>query len=64
MTVNTNYGKITANKDALNYISLLAGEAANKLKRDGAGALAEDAQELSNQIYDVLSAAGFYDNVR
>ena len=65
MTINfKNYitpGKITADKYLLNYISILAMEAADKYEREGSGALAEDARDLSNQIYEALSNAGLYD---
>ena len=54
-------GKITADKYLLNFISILAMEAADKYEREGSGALAEDARDLSNQIYEALSKAGLYD---
>ena len=54
-------GKITADKYLLNFISILASEAADKFEREGSGALAEDARDLSNQIYEALSNAGLYD---
>ena len=54
-------GKITADKYLLNFISILAMEAADKFEREGAGALAADARDLSNQIYEALSKAGLYD---
>ena len=54
-------GKITADKYLLNFISILAMEAADKFEREGSGALAEDARDLSNQIYEALSNAGLYD---
>ena len=53
-------GKITADKYLLNFISILAMEAADKYEREGSGALAEDARDLSNQIYEALSKAGLY----
>ena len=54
-------GEITADNDLLNFISSLAGEAADKYEREGAGDLAENARSLSNQIYEALSKAGLYD---
>lgn len=54
-------GEITANENLLNFISILAGEAADKYEREGSGALAENARNLSNQIYEALSKAGLYD---
>ena len=54
-------GEITADKYLLNFISILAGEAADKYEREGAGDLAENARSLSNQIYEALSKAGLYD---
>ena len=59
MTKYTN--PITADKYLLNFISILASEAADKFEREGSGALAEDARDLSNQIYEALSNAGLYD---
>ena len=53
-------GKITANEHLLNFISILAMEAADKYEHEGSGALAEDARSLSNQIYEALSKAGLY----
>ena len=53
-------GKISADKYLLNFISILASEAADKFEREGAGSLAEDARDLSNQIYDALYKAGLY----
>ena len=64
MTINVKNsvtpGKITADKYLLNFISILAMEAADKYEREGSGALAEDARDLSNQIYEALSKAGLY----
>lgn len=54
-------GEITADVYLLNFISILAGEAADKLEREGAGSLADDARDLSNQIYEALSSTGLYD---
>ena len=54
-------GKITANEHLLNFISILAMEAADKFEKEGSCALAEDARDLSNQIYEALSNAGLYD---
>ena len=53
-------GEITADEYLLNFISILAGEAADKFELEGAGALAADARDLSNQIYEALSKAGLY----
>ena len=53
-------GEITADEYLLNFISILAGEAADKYEREGAGALAEEARDLANQIYEALSKAGLY----
>lgn len=54
-------GEITANEHLLNFISILAGEAADKFDKEGAEALAEEAMDLSNQIYEALYKAGLYD---
>ena len=51
MTINFNDGKkITANKYTLNYISLLASEAADKFEQEGSNALASEAREFFNYI--------------
>lgn len=60
MTIATQHGKITGNKDLLNYISILAFEAENRYRQEGANALAEDAKEFSVMIYEALLESGLY----
>jgi hypothetical protein len=62
MTIETNRGKVTANKNILNYISVLACEAADKYRQDGANALAKDAELFSDMIYEVLKESGLYND--
>ena len=61
MTVNTINGKITANKDTLNSISIAFFEAANKYKDEGADALAGRYDRVSKEIYNALKNTGYYD---
>lgn len=62
MTIETKHGKITGNRNLLNYISLLACEAADKYRQDGANALAKDAELFSDMIYEVLKESGLYND--
>ena len=66
MTINFNDGlsnkKITANRYTLNYISILASEAADKFEREGADAMASEAREFANYIYNELEKSGMYKN--
>lgn len=60
MIIETKHGKITGNKNLLNYISILACEAADLYRKHGADCLAEDAEEFSNAIYEALKESGLY----
>ena len=60
MTVNTINGKIRANKDTLNSISIAFFKAANKYKDEGADALAERYDRVSEEIYNALNNTGYY----
>ena len=53
--------KITADKYTLNYISILAKEAAERYNRLGVDALAKEARRVGDLIFDQLSSTGFYD---
>ena len=61
MTVNTSKGKITANKDTLNIISIAFLDAAKRYKYEGANALAKSYDRVSEEIYNALKNTGFYD---
>ena len=61
MTVNTINGKITANKDTLNSISIAFLDAAKKYKDEGADALAKRYDRVSEEIYNALKNTGYYD---
>ena len=60
MTIEANNRKITANRYVLNYISLLANEAAQNMDRKGCHAIAEEARKFAQEIYDIIDATGFY----
>lgn len=61
MTVTTSKGTITAKKELLNYISMMASYAADDYKKRGRDALAEEAEKFSEEIYEILKASGLYD---
>ena len=61
MTVNTINGKITANKDTLNSISIAFLDAAKKYKDEGEDALAKRYDRISEEIYNALKNTGYYD---
>lgn len=63
MTVNTNRGKITATEEVLNYISLIALNAADFYKERGFISMAEESAEFSLEIYDALKLSGIYDKL-
>lgn len=52
--------KVTADKYTLNFISILAREAAEAYRKEGCGPLADEAAGLANAIYDALDSKGFY----
>ena len=54
------HGTLTGNKDVMNYISLALFKAAEMYRVQGAEALAEQAAEISDEIYDQLKANGYY----
>ena len=60
MTINTNHGKITADQDTLNFISIMAREAAEGYDRDGYNSLAKEARDFARHIYNELEKAGMY----
>lgn len=45
----------------MNYVAILASEAANRYRTLGCNALAEQAEEFHKEIYDILEAQGLYD---
>lgn len=61
MTVNTINGKITADKDTLNAISIAFLRAADKFKDEGAAALAGRYNRVSEEIYTALKDTGYFD---
>lgn len=54
------HGELTGNFDVMNYISLALIKAAEMYRVQGAEALAEQAAEISDEIYDQLKANGYY----
>lgn len=64
MVVETSFGKISANKDTLNYIFLIMQEASESYKSRGRASLSKEVHNYANAIYDALNSVGFYDNVK
>lgn len=65
MTVKLKYhGKITADKETLNYLACAFTDAAHCHTACGHYALADEANADSKAIYDALDAVGFYDVLR
>ena len=65
MTVKLKYhGKITADKETLNYLACAFMAAAHCHTAQGYHALAKEANADSKAIYDALDAVGFYDVFR
>ena len=60
MTVNTINGKIRANKKTLNLISIAFLDAAKHYTDEGAYALAESFDRVSEEIYNALKNTGYY----
>lgn len=60
MTVNTINGKIRANKETLNLISIAFLDAAKHYTYEGADALAERFDRISEEIYKALNDIGYY----
>ena len=54
-------GKITANKRMLNLISKMAYESYAWQAKQGYDALAEQSKEISDEVYDRLKDAGYYE---
>lgn len=50
-----------ATEGCLNYISILAAEAANSFEATGSHSLAKQAREFSEQIYELLKSRGVYE---
>ena len=65
MTVKLKYhGKITTDKETLNYLACAFTYAAYHHTAQGHHALADEANADSEAIYDALDAVGFYDALR
>ena len=62
ISINTKHGKITADQNTLNFISILAREAADEYNREGYDALAKEAKNFALSIYNELEKAGMYKN--
>ena len=62
MTVNTTIGKITANKDVLNMLSLSLSENAEFLANRGYIARSKQDETTAKEIYNALDAVGFYEH--
>lgn len=53
-------GKVTANQEVLNLLSILASEAADHYRENERYALAKEAQKTADYIYCSLKEAGAY----
>lgn len=62
MTVNTNLGKITATPRALNYILMIAEDAADRYEDQGLIHLKAETMVFSLGIKETLIKSGLYDN--
>ena len=60
MTVNTINGKITADKETLNLISIAFLDAAKHYTDEGAYGIAERFDRVSEEIYTALKNTGYY----
>lgn len=61
MTIKTVIGNISGSKATLNQISSMMYEAGQKQEAAGFHALAEEAFQAANEIYEGLAATGYYD---
>ena len=65
MTVKLKYhGKVTADKETLNYLACAFTSAAYYHTSKGHSALADEANADSETIYNALDAVGYYDEFR
>lgn len=62
ITITTPNGNITASKYLLNSISIAFSKCSEKFKEDGAPALACDAENIADAIYDELKKTNFYED--
>lgn len=60
MRLDVKGSKITASKDVLNYISIIAEKAYDAYMSEGYTALAKEALEFSVIIYEALKREGLY----
>ena len=57
------HGTLAGNMNVMNFISLALSKAGDMYRLEGAEALAEQAEELADEIYYALKEKGFYKNV-
>lgn len=57
-------GKWIFNDADMNVLSLWVSRAAEELHREGAYALASQADEFQQKVYDMLNQMGYYDAVK
>ena len=57
-------GKWIFNDADMNVLSLWVSRAAEELHREGAHALANQADEFQQKVYDMLNQMGYYDAVK
>lgn len=65
MTVNIEgLGKITANKEVLNWLCIVLNEAQDSFENKGTMVFSKQCRKQKNAIYDELDAKGYFDSVR
>ena len=60
MTINTIRGEITADQDTLNFISILARDAAEEYRKEGYEDLAKESKNFALSIYNELEKSSMY----
>ena len=56
-------GKITASKDVLNNLAIIAGEASEGFTRNELFGFAKQAKDMDFAIYKALDKVGYYDGI-
>ena len=62
MTINFSGKRLVADQYTLNFVSMLAQEAAKEYDRDGHIHMAKEARDFARHIYNELEKAGTYKN--
>lgn len=64
MTIETKWGKITANKEVLNLLGSIIYTATYQYESKGYDALEKQAYDIAEAIYNKLDESGYYKNVK